>query len=95
MSILDDLKELNEQPKVRSWKWLRFWRNRSADKNLEASTDIEREPLMGRSDRASPPNDGLVIRRHSPMAESNANTVKAGFIKRLLRLLKAMGRDDG
>ena len=97
LSILEDLKEQSEQRNNRSWKWVRFWRKRPTDENLEPSTDMEREPLIGRSDRSRIPKDvpELVIERENPRVALHTNRVKGGFIKRLLRLLKILERDDG
>jgi hypothetical protein len=97
LAILEDMKNQGEQAKVRSWKWLRFWRNDRSDNKLEDSTDIERAPLIGRSDRSSTPTDmhDMVLERDNSGPRSHTNKIKVGFVNRLLRLLKAMGRDDG
>ena len=52
---------------------------------------------MGRSDRSSIPKDvpDLVVERENPRVTLHTNRVKAGFIKRLLRLLKVLEQDDG
>lgn len=100
LSILENMKEHSEQVKKRSWKWLRFWPKYPSDEDLEATTDIEREPLMGRSERSGIPKDvpELAAERQNPTrlnAVLQGKKVKAGFNKKLFQLLRVLERDDG
>lgn len=94
------MKAQSEQTQNRSWKWLRFWQNCRSDEDLGTTTDIEREPLMGRHLRPSVPK--VVV---EPDAEGQHPTrlntvlrgkkVKAGVYKRLFQVFRALKRDDG
>jgi hypothetical protein len=99
LSILEDLKEQSEQGKNRTWKWLRFWPRYFSSEDFVAATDIEREALMGRSERSAVPKSvpELVIERQHPRPlnfASRRKKVQAGFYSRLFHLLRILERDD-
>jgi hypothetical protein len=99
LSILEDLKEEIEKPKHRSWKWLLFWRSSKPYKTK--NSDPEQESLIDQNAEAEVPKGlpSLEFQRRATNSwkaerEGQVEGAKIGLYRRILRMVRVLGRDD-
>jgi hypothetical protein len=99
LSILEDLKEEIEKPKHRSWKWLLFWRSSKPYKTK--NSDPEQEGLIDQSAETEVPKGlpTLEFQRRATNSwkaerEGQVEVAKIGIYRRLLHMMRVLGRDD-
>lgn len=99
LSILEELKEEIEKPKRRSWKWVLFWRSSRPHKTK--NNDPERESLIDQTAETEVPKGlpSLEFQRRATNSwkaerEGQVEDAKIGIYRRLLRMVRFLGRDD-
>lgn len=100
LSILEELKEITENPQQRSWNWLKFWQKSKPGKDQDCNTDPEQEHLISQNGEEDGPKDNpnLVLkRRQSGSWKSDIEgdeSAKRGMYRMLLSVVRFLERDD-
>lgn len=97
LAILEELKEEIETSRHRSWKWLLFWRS---SKPKTKNSDPEQESLIDQHAEVEVPKvlPNIEFRRREsktwrPEREGEFDA-KIGFYRKLLHVVRVLGRDD-